>query len=194
MTMPSSKLPTLALGNSIAKFLELPTQLATSVVGGALDRTSCGCAIPTPCWEPKHEGTCRLTLMPGNKANIRLHILNCGWRPQVVLITGLGKLAGWMTFSPTTMSLGPQERATMNVTVQVPDGINTGERLSGPVIIRGCRDHFVRVEVTVGECGLVTCGCDIEIDDCADNVHHWYDHFYCPRPCNATRQPGTKDG
>jgi len=24
---------------------------------------------------------------------------------------------------------------------------------------------------------------DIEIEDCPDLIHHWYDHFYCPRPC-----------
>jgi hypothetical protein len=21
------------------------------------------------------------------------------------------------------------------------------------------------------------------VDDCPDNIHHWYDHFYCDRGC-----------
>ncbi len=190
MNASTEKLPTLSLGTSIAKLLEMPTQFAAAVVGGALERTSSGCTIPPPCWEPKHAGTCNLMLVPGNKALIRIHVMNCGWSRQVVSVTALGKLAGWITFSPTTLLLDPQERATLLVAVQAPEWAKVGERLSGPVIIRGCRNHFVRVELVLGECTSNSC-CDITIDDCAENVHHWYDHFYCPRPCNAPRPSGT---
>jgi hypothetical protein len=24
---------------------------------------------------------------------------------------------------------------------------------------------------------------EVEIEDCPDLIHHWYDHFYCERPC-----------
>ena len=24
---------------------------------------------------------------------------------------------------------------------------------------------------------------ELTVEDCPDLVHHWYDHFYCPRPC-----------
>jgi hypothetical protein len=24
---------------------------------------------------------------------------------------------------------------------------------------------------------------EVEVDDCPDNIHHWYDHFYCERGC-----------
>jgi len=190
MNASTDKLPALAIGNSVAKVLEIPTRLAAALVGGALERTTAGCNIPPPCWEPRHAGTCHVTLVPGNKALIRIHVMNCGWSRQVVSVTALGKLAGWISFEPTTMMLDPQERATLLVAVQAPEWAKAGERLSGPVIVRGCRDHFVRVEMMVGDCMSGTC-CDITINDCADNVHHWYDHFYCPRPCNAPRLPGT---
>lgn len=192
----ADKLPTLTLGNSLAGMLKLPTQLAEAVAGEAMSRTASGCEIPPPCWEPKHAGTCHLSLVPGNKALLRLHVMNCGWTRQVVSITGLGKLAGWMSFTPTTLLLDPQERATFIVSVQAPEWAKPGERLSGPVLVRGCRDHFVRVEIEIGDCTTGTC-CDITINDCADQVHHWYDHFYCRRPCNTPRPPstvGVRDG
>ena len=185
-----------ALGNTIAKLMIIPTQLATSLVTQAANRLSPGCEIPPPCWEPKHAGTCTVELAPGNKALVRVHMMNCGWTRQVVTITALGKLAGWMSFSPTTLILDPQERATLTVTVQVPTWAKAGERLSGPIIVRGCGDHYVRVEIVVSDCNG-TSVCDVMIDDCPDHIHHWYDHFYCPRPCRNGRVPGTvgvKDG
>ncbi len=196
MNSTTEKLPTLTLGNSMTRMLDVPARLAAAVVGGALERTSSGCTIPPPCWEPKHAGTCNLTLVPGNKALLRLHVMNCGWNRQIVSVTAIGKLAGWISFTPTTLLVDPQERATIVVSVQAPEWAKAGERLSGPVIVRGCRDHFVRVEIVVADCTTAAC-CDFAIDDCADRVHHWYDHFYCMRPCNTPRRPttaGARDG
>jgi len=28
-----------------------------------------------------------------------------------------------------------------------------------------------------------TCCHEVDIDDGPDYLHHWYDHFYCERPC-----------
>ncbi len=190
MSTTSEKLPTLALGNSLARLLMMPAQLATTVVDGLGERTAGGCAIPTPCWEPKHAGDCVMRLAAGQKATVRLHIMNGGWTRQVVAVTALGRLAGWLSFSPTALMLDPQEQATIIVSIKVPEGISIGQRLSGPVLIRGCRDHFVGLDITVDECNATNC-CDVAINDYADHVHHWYDHFYCPRPCNNVRL--TKD-
>ncbi len=184
----AGQLPTLALGNSIAKLLQLPVQLATAVVDGAQQRLSGGCVIPPPCWEPRHAGDCSMQLRPGQKALIRVHVTNCGWTRQIVTVTGMGKIAGWLSFAPTALVLDPQERASFAVQLKVPENISVGQRLTGPLLLRGCRDHFVRLDVTVTDCGGAGI-CDVAIDDCADNVHHWYDHFYCPRPCNAQRVP-----
>ncbi len=184
----AEQLPTLALGNGIAKLLQLPVQLASAVLDGVQQRSSGGCAIPAPCWEPRHAGDCALRLRPGQKAVISVHVTNCGWSRQIVTVTGLGRLAGWLSLSPTALLLDPQERATFAVLLKVPDDIPIGQRLSGPLLLRGCRDHFVRLDVTTSDCGGEA-ACDVAIDDCADNVHHWYDHFYCPRPCATQRMP-----
>ena len=188
MTQPEVRLSSKALGGAIAGLFEAPAQVATAMAGLLTQRTSSSCEIPPPCWEPKPAGTCRVELTPASSATIRVHLSNCGWSRQVVTLTALGKLAGWLTFSPTTLVLDPQELVTILVRVHVPDKAAIGQRFAAPVIIRGCRDHYVRLEVHVSDCVGQNC-CDVAVDDCADNIHHWYDHFYCARPCRNVRDP-----
>lgn len=196
MTHPVGNTSTRALGGAIALMLEAPAQLAAAFAGALTKRSSSCCDIPPPCWEPRPAGACSLELTPGSSATIRVHVSNCGWARQLVSITALGKVAGWMTFAPTTLILDPQDRATILVTVHAPDSVKLGQRFSAPLIVRGCLDHFARVDITISDCARQNC-CDVVVDDCPDNVHHWYDHFYCPRPCRNLRVPGAgevKDG
>jgi hypothetical protein len=87
-----------------------------------------------------------------------------------------------MQIDPTSLVIEPQERGIIEVTVRLPEKTRPGQTYTGPIVVRGCRDHYVRVEVTVTECTART-ACEAFVDDCADHIHHWYDHFYCPRPC-----------
>jgi hypothetical protein len=176
-----------ALSNAVGGLLDAPARVASSLAHVLTRRGLQGCEIPPPCWEPQPAGSCCLTLTPRSTATIRVHVSNCGWNRQIVGITALGKLAGILTFEPTTLILGPMERATFLVTVHVPANVKPGLRLSGPLIIRGCLDHFARIDVIVSDCAGTNC-CDISVDDCPDHVHHWYDHFYCPRPCRTFKQ------
>jgi hypothetical protein len=186
-----------AISGTIAKLLQAPTSMAAALAGTLSQRTfASGCDIPAPCWEPRHAGTCAFEMTPGGTASIRVRVSNCGWSRQVVAITALGKMAGWMTLSPTALFLDPQETDTLTVTLHLPQTVQPGQHFSAPVIIRGCIDHFVRVEISVGECSGNR-SCDVMVKDCADNIHHWYDHFYCARPCRNVRTPGAggvKDG
>jgi hypothetical protein len=178
------------VSDSMQQMVAAPLNVAMALAGAVVNRTTDGCEIPPPCWEPRHAGTCAFVLSPGAMATVRLHVTNCGWNRQVVAVTALGKLAGWMSFAPTALLLDPQERATIVAKVTVPDKVPIGQRFSAPIIVRGCRDHYVRLEVTVAECAEGNC-CDVSISDCADHVHHWYDHFYCRRPCRNVRVPGS---
>ena len=181
-----------ATTNIIGALMQAPLRIAEAL-SQSLSRSTFGggCEIPPPCWEPQPAGACTLTLAPGNAGSIYVNVSNCGWTPQTLAITALGKLAGWVKFEPTSTYIGPQESATLVVTVRVPDGVQLGSRISGPIILRGCVDHFIRLSVIVDKCTGVTC-CDVNVSDCADNIHHWYDHFYCARPCrNVT---GDKEG
>ncbi|HKJ02224.1 MAG TPA: hypothetical protein VJ997_07205 [Longimicrobiales bacterium] len=186
-------LDTRALGDALAGLLSAPAQLVAGLAGSLANVGSSGCRIPPPCWEPQPAGKCTLTLAPGCSGTIRVHVSNCDWSPRVIGLTAMGKIAGWMKFEPTTMAIGPQEQGTFVVTVHVPDKVQAGETISGPLLVRGCIDHFVRVEVRIADCAGCT-RCDVSVRDCADHIHHWYDHFYCPRPCRNTRTPDLKNG
>ena len=176
---------TRALGNAFAALLDAPIQLATALSGGLAQRLAQGCEIPPPCWEPRPLGTCTVELPAGSAATIRVHVTNCGWSRQVVGITAAGPLAGIVKFEPTTLIVDPQSQATITVTVQLPAEVKPGATFSGPLLVRGCVDHFARVHVRAAECVAGSC-CDIFVQDCADQIHHWYDHFYCPRPCRGS--------
>jgi hypothetical protein len=206
MTTPTSSLfpNASALTNVLASALTAPAQIAAALAGALTKNATAGgcssgpslglstgcCEIPPPCWEPQPVGTCRLQVSPGGTGTIRVQVSNCGWTRQLVSITALGRLAGLMTFLPTTMLIGPQQRATFRVNISVPAAALLGASVTGPLIIRGCRDYFARIELTVADCVAGGCNCcDVVVNDCADQIHHWYDHFYCPRPCNTVREP-----
>jgi hypothetical protein len=112
----------------------------------------------------------------------------------VVAITAGGHIAGWLTFEPTTVVVGPQEQATIRVTARVPDRALAGHSVSGPLLIRGCNDYVAQLAIRVAECTRPPC-CDLFVRDCPDHIHHWYDHFYCPRPCRHGQYTrGVNDG
>lgn len=182
-----------ALADAISTLLVAPLQVVGALVSAAGSRQSVGCEIPPPCWEPRPAGTCCLVLTPGATGQIRVHVANCGWDRHAVVITALGKLAGWLTFSPTTLVLDAQERASFDVTVHPTKEVQPGQELTGTILVRGCRDHAIKVEVLIRDCARQTC-CDVSIDDCPDHVHHWYDHFYCPRPCRTSTLVRANDG
>ncbi len=52
--------------------------------------------------------------------------------------------------------------------------------------VRGCQLHFLRWTVVVASIGADTFY-EVDVKDCPDHIHHWYDHFYCPRPCLEER-------
>jgi hypothetical protein len=184
---------TRALSDAIAALFNAPLQMATALAGGVGQRASPGCEIPPPCWEPRPAGTCKMQLAPGGTGTLRIHVANCDWSRRLVMITAIGKIAGWLKFDPTTLIVDPQGAETFLVTVRVPDSMKPGQRSSGPILVRGCIDHFVRLEVTVAECPGQSC-CDTTVKDCQDNIHHWYDHFYCARPCRTVTQRSAGDG
>jgi hypothetical protein len=171
-----------ALGDVFALLIDAPVRMATALAGAATQVTAPGCEIPPPCWQPRRAGTCRMTLAPGGSGTLRVHVQNCEWQRQVVGINATGKVAAWLTLTPTMLVIEPQETATIVATVHVPVNVQPGARVTGVLLVRGCLDHAVRVEVGVAEC-TVCAVCDIAIQDCPDHIHHWYDHFYCPRPC-----------
>ncbi|HZS54995.1 MAG TPA: hypothetical protein VFA65_11370 [Bryobacteraceae bacterium] len=91
-----------------------------------------------------------------------------------------------VTFQPSTLTLGPLESGCITATLTAA-GECDGEQ-SAIVWVRGCKEHYIRWTVKTLKRGA-NCAChEISIDDCPDYIHHWYDHFYCPRPCTSQRR------
>jgi hypothetical protein len=82
------------------------------------------------------------------------------------------------------------ERGVVTASMEVATDVKEGFEEDLVLFVRGCRNYYLRWIITVADCGVDTCN-EIEVDDCPDMIHHWYDHFYCPRHCQEQRQPGT---
>lgn len=188
-------------GEAVADVLEAGSRLGLSMLsllasgaaaiaarapGLASDRAHrrgcrCGCHIPTPCWEPQSLGAYTSRGCPGSDATLRIRVTNCGSAPRnVTMEPGAGSSA--LEFDPPAIGLGPEERGYSVVSFDIPPDAEPGEVREFLVWINGCRQHFLRWRVVVGRrCGG-TCP-EVEVADCPDLVHHWYDHFYCEHPC-----------
>jgi hypothetical protein len=148
-------------------------------------RSGC-CTIPPPCWMPQPLGDCVSHVAQCNSACIRVVVTNCDRVRRNVTVHATGPNANRVTISPPSLDLGPMERGTISACVAIPDGGKTGERIDSLLWVRGCKEYYLRWTVSVGTLGLDSCH-EVEVCDCPDYVHHWYDHFYCVRPCPGGR-------
>ncbi|MEP7054070.1 MAG: hypothetical protein ABI912_02335 [Actinomycetota bacterium] len=147
--------------------------------------SSCGCDIPPPCWMPRQLAPVRSHCCPGATAELRLRVTNCGLGRHEVGVEATGAQAAQITVAPSKLSLDTFEQGVVTLSTVVPQG--GGEPVEVLVWVRGCREFAIRwrIEAANTGCGSVH---EVEIDDCPDLIHHWYDHFYCERPCSTHKQ------
>jgi hypothetical protein len=172
-TLSRGPLGQLAASMQTAKFPSLPK--------------SCGCDIPPPCWMPKPLGDLVSHVCPGGAATVRLLVTNCSIQQRVVQVVATGKDAGKVKVTPASATLGPMEQAAFVASLAI--GAEAAECESHDVLlwVRGCHLHFLRWRVEVRARGGHACH-EVDVQDCPDLVHHWYDHFYCQRPCPTGQQ------
>jgi hypothetical protein len=139
-----------------------------------LPSASCGCDIPPPCWYPKAAGEVTSHVCSGGTATLRIRITNCGPVARAIKVEGEKD----MKVEPAGLQLGPMERGVVTVSTTATDG---AEHL---IWIHGCHDHFIRWTVETSKRGSDSCH-ELDVEDCPDYLHHWYDHFYCAHPCRS---------
>lgn len=165
-------------------------QTLTGSMSKLKSRSACGCEIPPPCWAPVSLGEVTSHVCPGGTASIRIRVTNCDVAAATIHFDASGK-DSTVTITPATLSLGPMERGVAVASQTVPATAGHGQTYEQLIWVRGCRTHYLRWTVTTSSRGVDCCH-EIDVDDCMDQVHHWYDHFYCPRPCahrdSANRQ------
>jgi hypothetical protein len=152
---------------------------------------SCGCKIPPPCWMPQNAGCVVSHVCPGSPAVLCIRITNCGPTDRTIHLDDAGKNA--VKFEPGALALGPMETGVVTATLTATPASSSGACEEGEqaalVWIRGCKDHYVRWTVKTVKRGAACCH-EISVEDCPDFIHHWYDHFYCARPCTSQKRNG----
>lgn len=152
----------------------------------AHDPSCCG-DIPDPCWQPRRLGEVTGFVCAGGTATVRLRVENCTWTKRQVQVVILNPSAG-VTVTPDILDLGPMERGVVAVSLAVAPSAGEGQEFEVLILVRGCNNHFLRWTVKATTRGVNTCCMEVEVKDCADQIHHWYDHFYCHRDCTNRGQ------
>ena len=143
---------------------------------------ACSCEIPPPCWMPKQLRPVTSHVCAGAAASLRIRVTNCSPEKSTVRLEAAGADKGAVKLTPASISLGPLERGVLTATVQTDAKAAKGTELEVLVWVRGCADHVVRWTIKLSSRGGDCCH-ELDVDDCTDYLHHWYDHFYCYRPC-----------
>ena len=155
-------------------------------------RRNSSCDIPEPCWMPKRLDTVRSHVCPGATATLRVQLTNCGLETRSIRVGAPYDTD--VTVQPAVVTLRAFESAVVDVSYTLPGDTQSGGTHRVLVVVVGCRAYVADWTITAdGRCGDSIH--EIEIEDCPDLVHHWYDHFYCRRPClHSSTQGKVKDG
>ena len=144
------------------------------------------CKIPPPCWVPSELSSVSSHVCSGATATLRFRITNCGMDARTITV----EADQGADVNPVSLQLGPFKRGWVTVSFAVPPTSNNGDSVEILVFVRGCRSYYLRWTVLTSRRGCACCH-EVDLDDCPELVHHWYDHFYCQRPCQPPRQvPG----
>jgi hypothetical protein len=181
----------IGLGGEVLKLLGKGTSGAISGLGGLgfpASRSSC-CDMPDPCWMPQCGGEAHCRLAEGGTGVIRITLTNDDRVSHAYSLQAAGFGAGLVSFSTPNITLGPKERTVIIATFTMPTG-QAAPAVPYDVVVwvRGCREHYFRWIISTGHRGKACCH-ETAINDGPNNIVHWYDHFYCPRPCPTSTAP-----
>ncbi|MFN0103833.1 MAG: hypothetical protein ACKV2U_17335 [Bryobacteraceae bacterium] len=154
--------------------------------GMSVGTAKCSCEIPPPCWMPLPLGELTTHVCPGSTATLRIRITNCGNTPRTITVDAK-QTTEKIEITPAALNLGPMERGEVTINRPIPASAGKGHTQEALIWVRGCREHYLRWTVEVTDRGGSCCH-EIDVSDCPDLVHHWYDHFYCERGCPPRRQ------
>ncbi len=174
------------LGKELLKLAGSATGALGALRGIKLPKGHSCCEVPEPCWMPLSLGEIECTLRPGDQGTVCLVVTNGDFRPRQYQFAATGKSAAAVSFSTSSVTLGPKERIAVTATFTVPKDSRVEDCRcvdhEALIWVRGCRNHYLRWTIDEAACAKPCCH-EIEVNDDPDYVLHWYDHFYMPRPC-----------
>jgi hypothetical protein len=180
----------LGLGGEVLKLLGKSASGAIGALGGlSLPRSRSCCEIPDPCWMPQGAGEAHCRLAPGDTGEIRITLTNDDRVSHPYTLAAAGSGANFVTFSTQAVTLGAKERTVIIATFAMPsDRAAPATPYEVVLWVRGSREHYVRWVVSSSDKSKSCCH-ETAIHDGPNNVVHWYDHFYCPRPEFSSNAP-----
>jgi hypothetical protein len=143
------------------------------------------CHIPPPCWMPRilrQRVSCGAV---GNEASLTFVITNESMAARSIQVFTTTPMAG-LSPASTTVNLAAMARKEVTITYTIPAGTTSNPGTEILLWIRGCRLHFQRWIVKLGTVSADT-DQEVRVKDGPENLHHWYDHFYCAHPCLEQR-------
>ena len=145
------------------------------------------CQIPPPCWMPRELTPVSSHVCPGSMASLRFRITNCGMNSRTFTV----EADQGTTVNPALLELEPFRRGRLTVSFVAPATSSDGESKELLVFVHGCKSYYVRWTIRTSNRGCDCCH-EIDVADCPDQIHHWYDHFYCQRACRPLAQVRNK--
>jgi hypothetical protein len=182
MTNGTGQVSLTQAAKAFGDYLGQGLQLGLGLLGAVrLPDQDCGCGIPPPCWAPQPAGSVTSEVCAGGKDTVRVRVTNCGMTPRTITVTSSGDDAE-VGIDNGMLTLGSLETAVATASVDIPASVGPGAERNIILWIRGCQEHYVRWTAKVSSKSGACCA-EVDVEDCPDLVHHWYDHFYCDRPC-----------
>ena len=169
------------LGKGLLELVGAGTRAALGKAG--LPATGSCCDIPPACWMPKPLGEIKCRLRPGETGQVKLLVTNGDFVAHNVTVQSAGANAGLVSVAPAVTVLGAKERAHVTATFTAPKKPGTYEVVLWVTV---CSDFYLRWTVEVDDTCGAPCCYEVTVDDTPDYTVHWYDHFYCQKPCLGT--------
>ncbi len=181
--------------NVSASLLNLLTSGTPGALGGVVNWASnagpgsdCACHIPPPCWMPRMQHQVVSYGVAGDEASLTFEITNESMAARSIRVFTTTPMTG-LSLTSTTVNLAAMARTEVTVVYTIPAGTTANPGTEILLWISGCRLHFQRWIVKLGTVSADT-DQEVWVKDGPENLHHWYDHFYCQHPCTQPREGG----
>jgi hypothetical protein len=183
--------------NVSTSLLNLLTSATPGALGGVVNWAAnaspggdCACHIPPPCWMPRMLREARSYGVVGDEASLTFVITNESLAARTIQVFTTTPMAG-LSSTATTLTLAAMARGEVTLTYTIPAGTTANPGTEILLWIRGCRLHFLRWVVRLGTVSADT-DQEVCVKDGPENLHHWYDHFYCAHPCLPQQDRSTR--
>lgn len=197
--LPMSAMPAIS---SAVSSLGAAVPSASSI----LRPSSCCCEIPETECPPRCVCRIHWSAARGEHVNATITLTNTANTAQAFSIAGTsftgseGDTGVKASLAPATVTLNPNQSATIAVDLDVIDKFESGKAYEAEITLTGKYEQCVQLCLTVRPSH--SHHCEVRQGNIPTHIraHRWYDHFQCEEPCfepatsRSPNQPGHTHG